>query len=213
MMKNKKEIGPVVRSKQGIYVITTKAEIGVGYFVKCPICGKELDIVATKLDVQKVTCDCNAIIAFVGKKSTPSPVVPEEKQEKASSSKKENEFLPTGKFDKKKDRRKGYFQWGIWPFRHTYMLKVGCNTIGRFDEDYPSDIQLKDKFVSRRSVEVEVNDLPAGFTFKLSVKKATNPVYVNGRECTEGKSSVYLNDGDIIVLGTTKLRFYLEDKK
>lgn len=200
-MENKKEIGPAVKTKQGIYVITTKAEIGTDYVAKCPVCGKHIDIVATKEEIHQVKCECDAIIAFIGKKGKETPVTDKK------------ESLPTDKIEKrKKNWRKGYFQWGIWPLKHTYMLNVGINTIGRFDEDSPSDIQLKDQYVSRRSVEVEVRNSSSGYTFMLSIKKATNPIYVNGKEHEVG-TSVYLNDGDIIMLGSTKLRFCLEEKK
>lgn len=212
MMTSKNEIGPVVNTKQGIYVITTKAEIGIKYLVKCPVCGNEIDIVATKEEAHKVKCVCNAIIAFVGKKGN-TPSVSSEEQKTTTPSNEEKKFLPTDKLEKrKKDLRKGYFQWGIWPFRHSYMLNVGCNTIGRLDDDCPSDIQLKDTYVSRRSVDVKVTESPQGYTFQLSVKKATNPIYVNGKEHAEG-TSVYLNNGDTVVLGATKLRFCLEEKK
>lgn len=210
-MMNKIEIGPIVKTKQGIYVITTKAEVGIKYFVKCPACGRKIEIAATKADTHQVKCVCNAQIAFVGRQSSPPEVSSEKVQENDKNEKKT--FLPTDKIEKRKrDMRKGYFEWGIWPFKHTYMLKLGCNTIGRYDEDCPSDIQLKDSYVSRKSVEIYVAESPQGYTFMLSVKKATNPIYVNGHEHEEG-TSVYLNNGDTIVLGSTKLRFCLEERK
>lgn len=212
-MSNKKEIGPVVKTKQGIYVINALVEMGTAYFVKCPVCGKDIDVFDTEAGRHDINCDCGAAFVFVAKKSTFPKESPKEKMEKEDREEKEKKHLPTHKIGKlSKNRRKGSFKWGTWPFKHKYMLSDGCNTIGRFDEDYPSDIQLKDSYVSRRSVEVEVNDLGAGYTFLLSVKKATNQVYVNGREHGEG-TSVYLNDGDVVTLGTTKLRFCLEDKK
>lgn len=88
-----------------------------------------------------------------------------------------------------------------------YRLSEGKNTIGRYDESVMCDIAIKnDSSMSRRSVEIEVVKTDKGFTFKLTVLKATNPVLHNGNPLMAGES-VSLNFGDNIVLGKTKFRF------
>ena len=137
----------------------------------------------------------------------------EGEEHKTQEQKEAEQPVPTEKFAKrKKSKRNGIIFWGTWPFKHSYVLSKGSNTIGREDEEEPSDIQLKDSYVSRRSIDIEVLDSESGYLFKLTVRKATNPVYINGQEHDEG-TSIYLNDGDTIHLGSKKLRFALEDKK
>lgn len=197
----KQEIGPIASTKQGIYVIKSKPAIGTPYFAKCPVCGKEVDIVATEEKPQQVKCSCNAVVAFVGKKA-------EKKTEEDVL-----ETVPTEKISKrKKNMRRGIVQWGTWPFQQSYLLEEGNNFIGREDETEKSDIQLKDAYVSRQSLNIEVLLSESGYLFKLHVCKATNPVYVNGVEHGEG-TFVFLNDGDTLRLGKTKLRFILEKRK
>lgn len=88
-----------------------------------------------------------------------------------------------------------------------YPLRDGVTTIGRYDDERPSDISLKgDSFISRRSVEIDTRMGENGYTFKLNVINATNAVLLNGSALKPG-DSVYLNFGDIITLGKTRLRF------
>ena len=60
--------------------------------------------------------------------------------------------------------------------------------------------------MSRRSILIEVAQAPKGFTYKLTVKKCTNPVLINGKEQEVG-NSIYLNYGDTILVGNTTLTF------
>lgn len=88
-----------------------------------------------------------------------------------------------------------------------YHLNIGPNIIGRYDEIEMSDIGIKnDSGISRRSVRIDVVPSDAGFMFKLTVLKATNPVLHNNSRLSIG-DAVSLNFGDIIVLGKTRLRF------
>lgn len=88
-----------------------------------------------------------------------------------------------------------------------YPLSLGKNVIGRYDASAMSDISLKgDEAMSRRSIEIEVLQTEKGYTFKLKVLKATNPVLHNNNPLAEGEV-ISLNFGDCITLGTTKLRF------
>ncbi len=88
-----------------------------------------------------------------------------------------------------------------------FPLREGRNIIGREDASAPSDISIKgDKTMSRRSVQMDMNTTENGYTFKLTVIKAVNPVIHNGSVLMNGES-VSLNFGDTIVMGTTKFRF------
>ena len=87
--------------------------------------------------------------------------------------------------------------------RHT--LHLGENTIGRADQDQPSDIQLKDNAVSRRSATLLVSKDAGGYHYRFAVNKATNPVYVNGKLTQEGEA-IFLKTGDTIQLGKSKLK-------
>lgn len=229
-MKHKEEIGPAVKTTmEGIYGLKKKITIGVEYVTKCPVCEKEIEIMATTEKAKSVKCECGAIIGFQGKHpSIPAGDDPtkkkvdvesktkEVKEDKSTNKEKEEEKpapVHTDKLPKrKKKKRNGIIQWGMWPFRHSYTLQEGSNTIGREDDDDPSDIQIKDEYASRKSVDIVVSDSEEGYLFKFEVHKAANPIYINAHELEEG-TSVYLNDGDTIRLGSTKLRFILENKK
>lgn len=98
-----------------------------------------------------------------------------------------------------------------WFSNKEFPLKPGRKyTIGRHDEYEDSDISIKnDDSVSRRSVRIDVEPGQRGYTYKMSVLKATNPVVHNGMALMPGES-IALNFGDTIVLGKTKFRFEKE---
>lgn len=89
----------------------------------------------------------------------------------------------------------------------SFTLHLGPNTIGRYDENLRSDIEIKnDTFVSRRSVVIEVIQNENGYLFKMTILNATNPVLHNSKPLIAGEI-VYLNYGDSIQLGDTKFNF------
>lgn len=88
-----------------------------------------------------------------------------------------------------------------------YKLRDGKNVVGRYDEVKVSDIAIKgDDSMSRQSIEIYVDHHDKGYTFKLSVKNAANPVVHNNKALAVG-DSISLNFGDSIILGKTKFRF------
>lgn len=92
-------------------------------------------------------------------------------------------------------------------FNKDYPLREGRNIVGREDASAPSDISIKgDNTMSRRSVQIDMNHTGHGYSFKLTVIKAANPVIHNGSVLMNGES-VSLNFGDTIVMGSTKFRF------
>ena len=98
--------------------------------------------------------------------------------------------------------------WGL--IKDRYRLREGTTIIGRYDEDYPSDISLKgDNMISRQSIAIIIEADEYGFDFKLRVQNATNPVKVNGKRIKVGEE-LLLEFGDAIQLGNSKLIFDCE---
>lgn len=90
---------------------------------------------------------------------------------------------------------------------HRFQLYEGTTTIGRYDEDDTSDIMIRgDEAMSRRSVAIIIEEEDGVFDYKLKVLNATNKVKVNDQRVKEG-AEVYLDFGDIIMLGNSKFKF------
>lgn len=88
-----------------------------------------------------------------------------------------------------------------------FQLYEGTTTIGRYDEDDTSDIMIRgDDTMSRKSVAIIIEEEDGVFEYKLKVLNATNKVKVNDRRVKEG-TEVYLDFGDIIMLGNSKFKF------
>lgn len=88
-----------------------------------------------------------------------------------------------------------------------FPIHSGVNIIGRMDPELPSDIAIEgDLSISRRCATIEAKENSQGVSYKFTVQKTTNPIYHNGKELAAGEA-VYLNYGDILVFGTTKIRF------
>ena len=79
----------------------------------------------------------------------------------------------------------------------------------------PMNVWAQDEFddeeMSRRSVLLDVIQKNDGFYYKLTVKKAMNPVLHNNKELEE-QESVYLNYGDAFQIGRTVIHFKKADK-
>lgn len=128
------------------------------------------------------------------------------------SAKDSKESHITVSVDRSKGFRKGVITWGRWPLSHSYPLPIGTTLIGRKSKGSPANIQIRDSYMSENSVTIDVQLTERGYTFNLTVKRAANPVYVGARQCPIG-SRVPLDNGDIIKMGNTTLRFKLENKK
>ena len=206
---------------KGIYRIATPANINQPYAYLCPQCGKPVLLQATKPGVKAVSCKlCGTKTylkvvdpAIVAAKKTAAEKAAAEKAEKpkkpakAKETKKKEEVpAKTVKVRNKANRSTGMLTWGNIFHRKKLVLQEGIYTIGRKDNTYPSDIEFDDKEMSRRSVELEVEEKNNSFYYKLTVKKATNPVLHNNQELAE-QESVYLNFGDAFQLGRTVIHF------
>lgn len=220
-MNDKIKIGPVKLSKQGVYLIMKQPELGVKYYIICPKCNKEISVVSHSTKLERVVCSCGAKILYAGKASANTG--------SESSSKNTNECSETGRTSKdesdyenhddstntirlgnsQKDLRNGLLQWGRWFSKHTYILKHGNNTIGRKVKGSKCDVLINDPTVSENTANILVREEDQGYAFKLNIIRSTWPVFVNGKEFSDG-SSIYLNNGDIIRLGQTNLRFTLK---
>ena len=86
-----------------------------------------------------------------------------------------------------------------------YILLKGTHYVGRLDDEKNSDFAIKDKYASKRSVRIDVNEDGGGLVYKLTIERATNPVYHNSRELTVG-DVVYLTYGDTLKLGKTLIK-------
>lgn len=88
-------------------------------------------------------------------------------------------------------------------FGMSHVVDKASIVIGRHSE---CDLSIPDPQLSRRHCEVSVDE--AG-DFYLADLDSTNHTYLNSKEL---KARTKLQYGDRIVIGTTILRFYLEEK-
>lgn len=95
-------------------------------------------------------------------------------------------------------------------FNKEFRLTQGSNIIGRYDSDPRgnSDIAISDDpSMSRRSIDISMEHHELnGYTFRLTVLRATNPVLVNNNPLLIGED-FSLNFNDSIILGKTQFRF------
>lgn len=213
-------LGEVVKTKkEGIYAVKEPAIVGKQYMVMCPVCGKPILTKATEPKVFRTmhkTCNAPIIIKGVEKnnsaaagyngahegqkvdeKSNQRPETGSKGSDKASIT--EREVRPGSKTNAK-------LSWWSMTGRKAYVLRTGKNYIGRRDNEFPSNLSLKDEYASAKSICIDVNKTARGYTFHLTVEHATNPVLINGKDQPEG-SSFDLNYGDTIKLGNTTLSF------
>lgn len=218
-----------VEGKEGVYRVKTLANINQPYAFLCPKCGKPVLMQATKPGLKAVPCKLCGTKTYI---KAVDPVVEAEKKaaaekaavekaakkaEKSNSAKSKQKAsedqvpAKTIKVRSKNNRSTGMLTWGNIFRRKKFVLQEGSYTIGRKDDTYPSDIEFNDDEMSRRSVLLEVTEKNGGFFYKLTVKKAMNPVLHNNKELAE-QESVYLNFGDAFQLGRTVIHFKKVDK-
>lgn len=174
-------------SSQPVEEMTEDFVVNESYTFKCPHCNKqEIGFKTDKPGHRTITCPyCKGKIGLDIRPKTATINVSEQLQ------------LFRGKLIL---LRRGWLN-------KDYRLSEGKNVIGRHDESLMCDIAIKnDSSMSRRSVEIDVSKTDKGYTFKLTVLKATNPVLHNGNPLMAGES-VSLNFGDTILMGKTKFRF------
>ena len=198
--------------KEHFYAFAQRVPIGALCKIVCPECSFSLVEKTSKIGNYKWVCPhCNTIVGFV----VVNPEQVEEQKEQLNQvasieelvgSKEESLKPHAKKIDNENLCNLGELTWGGFFSRKHYPLRVGSIYIGRKDDGEPSDLQLEDSYVSRRSALLEVLSSDKGFLFKLTVKHASNPVYVNSSEISVG-NSIYLNYGDVLIFGKTKMTF------
>lgn len=200
--------GAVESQKQkGTYILRDKAEVGKVYLMECPACHKASMVKAKEPKPFICTCNyCKTRTVIVGCQSGSQQ--PQDAKPQQAEKNDNQESLPTDKIriHGEKAQISGKLVWGGFLRRKSYLLREGANYIGRNDSEIPSDVTIDDEYVSRRSILIEVAPAAKGYTYKLTVKKCTNPVLINGKEQQVG-NSIYLNYGDTILVGNTTLTF------
>ncbi len=190
-----------VEGRQHLYVVMNNVVKGGRYGVACPECHSQGVVGATATGIGKWVCpQCGCGVAFkvveppseAARPAAPEKPVPSPKETQA--------------FRQEDTHNIGEMVWGGLLDRKRMRLREGTLTIGRKDDDLPSDIAIDDHYASRRSATLEVTDTPDGFLFKFTVVKATNPVCVNDRRLAVGES-IYLAYNDNITMGKTHLTF------
>ena len=220
-MKRLKGFNTVVEGKT--FAFPYRLKTGVEYVFECAVCDKESTRTFTKEQAEKHICPhCGA--AHLVMVTNPKPA-PAKKQEKAEEAKAENEEKVVKEVEEVKanstqleeppkllQRKKVgdvLSHGGMLGGRlrgKAEPLYEGANTVGRNDEEEPSDINLDDGYVSRRSITITARKAPgnSSYTFRLVVNKASNGIYVNGKRLNTGNLA-YLQFGDKIKLGKTTL--------
>lgn len=94
---------------------------------------------------------------------------------------------------------------GNYLTKKEYYLTTGVHYIGRIDDINKSNFEIKDKFASSRSLRIDVNSNGGNLIYKLTVERASNPVYHNSRRLNIGEVA-YLNYGDTLKLGKTIIK-------
>lgn len=189
--------------RKGVYVVKEKAMVGWLYQIECPVCHKQLYVKAKEAKPWIENCKhCGTKIIIQGCATDPNKNKIEQPHEKAIQDNHTTQKLRIGK----NIQSSGRIVWGGILSRKSYTLHEGENYIGRNDQENPSDVSINDEYVSRRSILIEVEKVEKGYTYKLTVKKCTNPVLINGQEQEVG-NSIYLNFGDTIHVGNTALAF------
>lgn len=191
------------RKVKGVYAIKEKAIVGRLYQVECPVCHHQLFVKAKEVKPWIEHCkQCGTKIFIQGCVAEPAKAKTEQKQKEVIEVKPDTQKLKIGN----NVQSSAKLVWGSIFSRKSYILHEGKNYVGRNDQENPSDVSLGDEYVSRRSILIEVAKVEKGYTYKLTVKKCTNPVLINGQEQEVG-NGIYLNYGDTIRVGNTVLAF------
>lgn len=210
-------IGTPVK-ENGVYILHEFALIGRECGWICPQCNNEVRICPSEAGGQTFTCSvCNASFQVTvdsdadtflpTKKPRPAmgmliaPDEPQPDEDKTIISERKRQEAPVEKVST------GFLQWGGLFSRKKFSLRQGANTIGRKDSKTPSDLQLEDPEMSRRSVCIEATpDEKGGYEFTLTIMKSLNPVKVNGKVMEEGYK-LKLRNGDSLTMGKTSFTF------
>ena len=169
----------------------------------CSSCGMKLRIRNPQVGQHSVRCPkCQSVQTYTygapAAPQTPAPPVPPVPQPVNKTKPVQGNYnLATGCLVQSR---------GMFRSDTVYPLAGKETIIGRRDSTAPCDVMIDDATMSRRSVSITAEAKNKGITYKFTVLNATNKVLHNGTPLSVG-SSVYLNFGDTLVLGRTKLKF------
>lgn len=193
----------------GDYEIKGLLNLNQCYSFLCPSpdCSKVISFIPKESGPRKLRCKwCSTIVRYRAGNSESNGEHAVDNQKKSGSG---TETEPISLEPKSSE---AYMVWGMLN-HHKAPLVNDMTVIGRFDNDNTSDIMIKDKYMSARSLEIKKEiSANGGILFKATVLRASNPVLIQQRDYPE-KSSIYLNDGDIIRMGMTTLTFKLKKNK
>ena len=196
-----------VRQKEGAYYVEehTVCNQAVGFL--CPGCNKP--IVVKPMVTGRLTAECrhcHTRVAFTV--DPPSPL--QDATSLPSSSPQNPVFLPSPDIQEEDtpppSLTPAKLIWGRRSGRHEVFLHEGVNVIGRADSRHSSEIEIDDPLVSVRSVEIMASLTSAGYEYRMKVRRATNPVFINGIVVTKG-GVVLLTSGANIKMGATFIKF------
>lgn len=182
--------------------------------LNCKSCQKQFKVrKPDKAGIYPVKCPHCQVQSFLNFKENikiqPQAIPKIEKRKQDNNEIRETVFTPVNI----KKKTNGKLVWGRFIFRKQYVLHEGVNTIGRKDDVDKVDLSIKDVYISRHSVEIDVRySMEEGTTYKFIVKKTKNPVLVNGIKINQGEA-LFLSFGDEIKLGNTTLTFKESGKK
>lgn len=204
-----------LKGHPNVFIVKENPVVGRLYKITCPTCGFGLVKKISITGIQKWICPkCNSSISYKAIETEVKEKKEDKKKEDKKTSEKSEE--PGGKITDsigRGSRNIGLIEWGSIFHKKRKKLHLGTIVIGRRDDDQPSDIQLDDKYVSRRSATIDVTlEDKKGYFFKFTVNRAANPVLVNGNELAEGQS-IYLAYDDVITMGKTNLTFKKSKEK
>ncbi len=192
---------------EGTWVVMEPADVGKRYAVRCPRCKSPIVLFPDKEGVRRATCrKCGAIVAFNAVGGTvPADAANQQQQAQRSVAQQAPaQQLSTVMSDVDTVAGIGRLEWRRLLFTRHHNLAVGEITLGRQDSSAPSDLMWNDKKMSARSVKLTVEQGERGFTYRLTVLRATNPVLVNGRREAVG-NTIFLRLGDVITMGNTRI--------
>ena len=203
--------------KDGNYVLNEFAILGRECGWICPQCNNEVRICPSEAGEQTFTCDsCNTrfIVRVDAEADTflpskrPKPargmlITPVSATEEGTETVISNSqpVAPTIR------ESAGFLQWGGMFSRKKFTLREGANIIGRKDKKTPSDLEIDDPEMSRRSVSIKaIPDGKGAYSYTFTILKSLNPIKVNGKPMDEGVS-LKLRNNDTIIMGKTTLTF------
>lgn len=196
------------------------------YCFLCPKCDKIHTITPKQKGERGIIFNHCSLRLYFRVMDTNDPGQPDNLEPDTNVRQRQTDLLDNG------ETAKAYIKWSYWGMKHQVLLDKnvtiigrdiikypcdlgtsGCNSCWRLSKDQEAnlcDIMIRDKYISACSLEIRKEYAASGgILYRAIIHRASNPVLIQRREYPKD-SSIYLNDGDIIVLGKTTLTFKLK---